>query len=399
MLIGVVLGMAIGWALGYLGLPYFQHDAAFAIGFATCVAVTVVIWLLVSRKVRRRYAWLAGVLGILAAGAVSGWWIAGKRAALQADLDRQQQLVQQQAALIQAEKNAGQMQVLADLMGRVQDELQERSDGTLSTTTISKIAALSHALPPYISAAGATGEVRARSPERGQLLLALQAMKLDTETWDLILRDSRFSGADLRGAALSNAYLARADLVGADFRDADLTGADLSIADLTEAGMWGARLNGADLHRAVLKRAMLAWAELYDANLDSTKLEEANMSNARMKRSSIRNATAKWVDLRGADLQHAVLTNADLTGAKLQRTRLHQADCTHANLTLARLRETDLSETVLQQVAVFEADWIEKLEQWQVVGAAAISQTYRLVEDPSAPANLRLVAQEEDGIR
>jgi len=73
------------------------------------------------------------------------------------------------------------------------------------------------------------------------------------------------SGADLRGANLSEAdlreaYLRGANLSEADLREAYLRGANLSEADLSEADLNEADLSEADLRGAYLREADLSGA-------------------------------------------------------------------------------------------------------------------------------------------
>ena len=62
-------------------------------------------------------------------------------------------------------------------------------------------------------------------------------LKKDCEGWEDMRAD--LSGANLRGADLSEAYLYGANLRGADLSEADLYGANLRGADLSEADLSG----------------------------------------------------------------------------------------------------------------------------------------------------------------
>ena len=82
------------------------------------------------------------------------------------------------------------------------------------------------------------------------------------------LSDANLRGANLRGANLSGAYLRGADLSGADLSGAYLRGADLSGADLSRADLSGANLSGANLSGAYLRGADLSDADLSGTCLD-----------------------------------------------------------------------------------------------------------------------------------
>ena len=109
--------------------------------------------------------------------------------------------------------------------------------------------------------------------------------------------DYDLSGANLRGADLSDADLSGANLRGADLSDADLRRANLSGANLRGADLRRANLRGADLSDADLRRADLSGADLSGANLRGADLSDA--------------------DLRRANLSGADLSGADLSGANL----------------------------------------------------------------------------------
>ena len=113
-------------------------------------------------------------------------------------------------------------------------------------------------------------------------------LKKDCEGWEDMRAD--LSGANLRGADLSEAYLYGANLRGADLSEADLYGANLRGADLSEADLSGADLSRADLSGADLSKANLSRADLIGANLREANLYEADLS---------------WADLSGANLSEA----------------------------------------------------------------------------------------------
>jgi hypothetical protein len=86
---------------------------------------------------------------------------------------------------------------------------------------------------------------------------------------------ANLSGADLRGANLSDANLSGADLSDAHLSRADLLRADLSDAHLSRADLRGANLRGANLSDANLSGANLRGANLSDANLSGADLSGA----------------------------------------------------------------------------------------------------------------------------
>jgi len=124
--------------------------------------------------------------------------------------------------------------------------------------------------------------------------------------------DYDLSGANLRGADLSDA-----DLRGANLRGANLSDADLSDANLRGADLSGANLRGANLSDADLSDADLSDANLRGANLSGANLSDADLSDANLRGANLRGADLSDANLRGANLSDANLRGADLRGADL----------------------------------------------------------------------------------
>jgi hypothetical protein len=114
---------------------------------------------------------------------------------------------------------------------------------------------------------------RARSPERGQLLVGLVAAGVDLQE----LRDAVFDSADLRRAPLKRAKLAglrmnNADLSYAELHGADLRGTQLALSDLSftifegvffdDDTIFDLAVVGPDLNRQSIPSAPLSWKSL-----------------------------------------------------------------------------------------------------------------------------------------
>ena len=119
-----------------------------------------------------------------------------------------------------------------------------------------------------------------RSPERGQLLIALLSSGVNLSStiprMDLAFAD--LGGADLIDASLTQANFVGANLSGAFVRDADLVEAFLAEADLSRSDLRGSNLSLADLRDANLRDADLRGVDLTQANLDGADLTGANVS-------------------------------------------------------------------------------------------------------------------------
>lgn len=300
-------------------------------------------------------------------------------------LDFQQKQLDQQAELMDSIRSSGLPGLLKNVLDKIDAELKDNPNRTLSDETIVRIAALCYASKPYLRPEGDSLTAGKVSPERGQLLLFLTAMKLDSNTMLKIKQLSSFEGADLREADLKGTDLSKMNLKGANLKGADLQGANLSKADLSFANLWGANLSQVNLYGANLKRAELSWADLNEAELISVNLHEADLVSAQMRKAMLRGSFLQWADFSGAFLNEADLANSDMFRATLKRTQLEKADLSGSILTYAILSEANLSESNLTgadltNLIIAEKEWLSLLDGWKVTGAKDIQAGYKMIE-------------------
>jgi len=402
LLVGLILGALIGWALGFLRLPYIEKNFSFLLGFIACLAlvslglILLFVWKKNSLLIRLigkdsttqdsnnatwtyTFIWILISVFIVLGGLASSLLIVNQNELGRAQTQQRNQRIAQQSELIEAVRKSSSALLIGNVIDKVDIELRNNPKGTLSDETIAKIAALNYSFEPYRYLEGDSFSDKKLSPERGRLLLALSLMNIDSSSFEKIKFDVSFSGADLGGADLHGADLNGVDLKGADLKDADLRGADFSGADLSGANLSGANLNMANLRGADMKRADLRGAELNQADLKLADLNGADLSSAKFRKSDLRGATIKWAELEGTMLNEANLARVDLFGAGLKKANL-----TNADLTEVRLRKTDFSEAILLGVTLTHAeideDWLEKLDEWRTIGAKGIQESYKVVD-------------------
>ena len=286
---------------------------------------------------RFRNWWWQWVLGIFVAlGGLTGTLLLMNQNEL---LQNQNALIQRQMSLEEASRRSALVVLMSNIMDKVDDEIKEQKNEflkngipksmtdtleySLSQSLIGQIAALSYSFKPYRYMEGDTLIESPLSPERGQLLITLTLLPLDTFTLRKIYQSATFESADLKSAVLIGAYL----------REVNLSWANLSWAGLGEA----------DLSKANLSRADLSWADLRGANLSRADLMWADLKGANSMWADLKGANLMWADLEWADLIEADLIGADLRGANLSRARLSKANLNGADLNGADLSRARLS--------------------------------------------------------
>ncbi len=327
------------------------------------------------------------LLGICIAGAASFFYLSDfMQQKYTAQIQLQQSHIDQQAAPIDSGRQIGMINMMNIILANVHEELGKTTERKLSDETIEQIAALSYSFNSHVYLESHGIPPHQRSPERGQLLLLLTTMQIDSGCLHKIMTKTSFAGALLREADLEGTNLAGVDLQGADLQDANLQGANLDSANLSFVNLWGANLHQAHLNGTNLKRADLSWSILNEADLEKSDLKEADLTSAQLRKTNLRGAILKWADLNGAFLNEADLTGADMFRSNLVRTQMTGTILNAANMSLTNMMEAslinaDLTGTTLNDAVVSNKNWLTLLAEWQVTSANEIQLDYKLEEE------------------
>lgn len=398
---GIILGAVMGWFLGFLRLPDVAIKPSFFMGFFLCAVLFSVAFVLAKswkkeidervtreknseneewksvggrasrfRKIALTFV-IAGMLFII----FLTWQ---QRAFFKKQMEQQDKKIREQAELIESARKSNMVSLMSNVLADVKEEL--KNSDTLSDDAVAKVAALSFSFKPYRRSEGDTLSAKELSPERGQLLIFLLLMKMDSISFDRIKQRTSFAAADLKGADLQNADLGGAILNGANLKGADLSGADLNHADLKDANLWGAKLNRANLSGADLKRADLRWAQLNGTDLRAAVMDGAQMSGAQLLKSDLEKASVQYAFLEGTLLNEANLAGVNFVGSGMKRTNLDRADLTRSDLRTADLSEANLSGAILDKVLV-DSNWNDKVNGWRLTGVKEVQGEYSAITD------------------
>ena len=403
LLIGATLGAIIGWAFGFLRLPYLEKNLSFLLGFIACLAfISLGVMLLFVWNKRSLLPTLIGkdeetpdakqiseispLLTVTAFGVITitvlvgGFELYRQNASLRIQNQKQDKEIREMSDLFDSVKKNNQTFLVNIILSDIDDALKSNPERILSDTIIANMTTLSSMSAPYRYLEGDSLSEKKLSPERGQLLLGLCLLQIDSGSFARIKQQVPFSYADLKGANLKGINLSKADLKGANLQDADLTGANLSEADLQEANFWGAELNNANLSGTNLKRANLSWAELNGTKMQSANLNGAILANTQLRKADLSGANFQWVESEAVLLDGANLTRADFTGAALSKANLNGANMHETDLRRINLSEANLVGAELGK-AVVEENWFEKLAEWRLTGVKEIQENFKVEND------------------
>ncbi len=367
LLVGTILGVFMGWTLGFLRIPFIEKSQSFWVGIAACIAfilflvAVLFVWnkqqlLLrligkdttttdVSTSSSHHMIWLIVTLFVMGGGLISGILIYRQNKLLNTQTKYMQTKMEGQAATMETIKDNNLVLLMRVFLDEVGEELKSNPDRLLSDASIKKIATLSHSFAPAEHNEGDSLLQQKLSFERGQLLLGLSRMEVDSSSFNKIKRETTFAHADLRKA--------------------DLSGVDLNGVDLRKANLWGAKLQNTNLSGANMRHADLRWADLNEAVLQKTNLNGADLTNAKLIGADASGATFQWAELGSTMLSEANFSNTDLLGTNLMKVQFGRTNLTGANLRSANIEE----------------DWFDKLSQWQIIGAGEIPKLYKIVPD------------------
>ena len=232
-------------------------------------------------------------------------------------MENQNERMDQQTYLQEADRRSALVFRMDNTWNEVDRELKldvgRQRVRDLSPELITRIVTLCEMLRPYRYLQGGVLSREELSQERGQVLISLVNINLDTNTMKAIFEKGNFRYADLSGVNFRKAYLK-----GASLSHAALQQAFLQQANLEQALLSGALLHQAELVGAILNRADLEDADLSQAILEGAQLQGANLSEARLQGANLRGA-----NLSRADLTHAVWSGTDLRGARLDGAIVH----------------------------------------------------------------------------
>lgn len=408
-LVGGILGGVLGWGLGYLRIPMVEKDGSFWVGFAVSLAmvlfvvVALIAWnknaLLMkvigkgsggedadsASKPVRTYVWLWAIMAgfVVLGGSVSSWMVNRQNGMLGEEMRALHRRILNQTELVESVRRSNQGFLLANVLDKVDAELGKSPAKSLSEAAISRIVALSYALKPYRILEGDTLATNPLSPERGQLLLSLVNMEMDSSSFSKIKHKANFENADLQGANLSGKNLSGMNLRRSKLKDAVLDSANLNNVDLTYANIWGASLKGTRLIGADLVRADLRWAVFTETELNEANLNGADLGNARLTNVDMTGATFRYGISVAAIIDHSNLRGVDLLVTNLARSRITNTNLSESNLRLVNFADAYLESIDLKDTRVGQSNWSKVIEEWHYNGELDATLTYKIVEDSS----------------
>lgn len=309
--------------------------------------------------------------------------VRGQKQSFQAQLNRQSERISELTVITESLRKSNQFYLMNNVLNKVDDELKNNPSRKLTPETIARIAALCNGFKPYKTLEGDTISSRELSPERGQLLIALCLLKLDTSTFNAIKSKASFAKADLRGADLQNADLSKIDLNESDLSFANLKHSDLDHANLIRVQCIETRFDSANLSFVMMRNSTINNTYFNGAILANGNFKGCNFQNAQFIAANLNNTNFQWTKMQGSILRNATLIGADFIRSDLTRADLSEVNCSRGKLSMVIFKETNLVNIKLDTTEVQE-NWLEVLAEANASGGADIIKGYLVVKDTSS---------------
>ncbi len=393
----VLASILIGWVGGYFRVLGILSEPDFISGFLLCLSIGALIYSLrklgVSRELKARaelveknsYIYLALTIVLLFFAVVSIVWVNQQNQLLKDKIDSQEGILLELKDGLTSVTTQSVVAQIPLILRVIQQELESDSLKRISINTIDRLAAVSELLKPRRTFYLDSDSSKMSSPERGQLLLQLIHLKMDSNSFMDLKRKVTFEAADLENADLgeidmscanlNKAILSNCNLKKSNFHHANLEGADIRKSELVEACF-----NAANLTRADLSWSNATSASFVGATMDGARLDNIQAIGCDLSYSSI-----QWAELKMARLGMANCHSTDFKGSNLGRINLDGAVLVNANLIRANIKQASLLTVQLDGARVKGLDWISMGIKENVSGISQVNSKYGLVSDANSP--------------
>ncbi|MGB0850906.1 MAG: pentapeptide repeat-containing protein [Bacteroidia bacterium] len=330
-LLGLLSVFIVGWFLGYVNFPEVEWESTFWIGFIAAFCIIALGYFVFSSYFRKSkeltikfnvYLLVTAFLGICSSVSLSY-----KNRFYVDQLKENSKEIVELSRQFDSVQQRQQMPLLVSLLEKVEKELDNEVERTLSVGTIDQISNFSKSLEVYKFHAENHLSFGEYSIERSHLFLNLCKLNIESSTFERIKREVQFTNLKLSNVELSNL-----DLSGIDFRNSSLIGVDFSNSNLREANF-----GNCTLARSKFKNAQLKGSNLISADLSWTNGDFADFSYTRLKAANFRGASLIGTDFRHSKFKNTSIKVADMTKSNLRGVELRTVEMQGANFDSATL--------------------------------------------------------------
>ncbi len=403
-LILVTIVLLGGWFIGSLRLPQIKITSLFWFGFVTCLLALGILIVMIkvwnknafldawialqgdkseTSKARKsyRFIWIAVSIFIIMGGLIASYMIRKQNQLLEAQSLAQDQRISELAEILESLRNGNQVPLMSSVLDAVEREVETHA-GHLTAATISRVVELSKSFKPYRRYEGDSLSSKELSPERGQLLISLVLIPMDSASFNRIKRQAVFAYADLQNVELSEVDLSDINLSKANLRRGNFSGSSFRNATMDKVDFWGANLDRTDFTGADLRRITMNWAEVNNANFNNANIDGSSLMDAKFRNTDFSHTSVQWTNAVNSVFNGATMRYTDFTRSDLRRANFSGTNMTNALLLQSRIQESIMDSVHFDSTVVHDT-WLEELSTSKVSGTDAILNSYSITIDSS----------------
>lgn len=271
---------------------------------------------------------------------------------------------------------------VALLINQLANELSNKEVRSLSDSSIKRIKSLSNSLTPFYYYNGDSLSSVKLSPGRGQLLLALSNLNIESRSFLRIIDETNFSyslleNIDFSGLMLNNITLEGSHIQSCSFKGIILKKANLKSSTINDCDFTYSNIQDSDFSISQIKESDFSNSLLLEVDFNGIDGNYSVFHN-----SILRNSSFQWSNLIGSDFSKCDLDGADFWGSNLSRANLSNSNLNNSRLLESNLSQSNLINTKLNNVAVSRA-WIERSNVSNAIGFKEIENDYSVERDSS----------------
>jgi len=394
--IALFLACVLGWSLGLLKIPYFERDSSYFFGLVAGLSLGFIILIYARSDHKDRnqkstiYATVVSILSLCLIASTIYLWNENRKFRERSYIENEK--LQDHNDFIIAELRAKASVILDSTIWRIREE--HRDNGNVSLESIATLKAINRIFIPNLIEYSDRYTIKT-SPERGQMLLLLKALNLDSISFSRIINSISFEYADLRKADLVGSNLEGINLKNAMLQESNLNQVNFSNAIISDANFEKSTMKGAVLSNTIATNSNFQWVNMDSITITNSTFHESLMQNstlnhAQIQRSNFHRSVLSFVKMNNAEItggnwDYSYLTKASIKGSKFENTEM-----VGVNLSETLMDESHFENVNLDFAYVNDTNWFNLLEDYGVVNYEEIEKTYDIQDNEDEPFYLRL---------
>jgi len=372
-LLSYLLIFLMGWAIGYLNLPYLQNKYLFWLGSLAVFSAFAIAFIFkrsrFGKKTTKLFKWSFVFSIFLSIGLfVFTLLIERKEKANEKQQALNAQFRKDKISFNFQKENFRQRKLVEKSLKNIDFSSSMKAD-----SAIIELQFLTKELNPVQFQY--QDSLLLVSPGRGILLKSLFDLQLDSSLRNRLIKELDFSHAYLKEVDFSGLIARSINLHHAYMLACDLSESDFQYADLSHCMLKESNFDNGNFDHAKLNLSNLNWSTINNASFISVEATGATFDQSVIKGSIMDSSDLRWGSFRNSDLESTSFYTTDFLSANLKFAYLKACDLRYARVVRVKFKGADLTNAKVKELAVSEG-MLGTLDKIDVQGADAILSNF-----------------------